>query len=232
MVRTRPSSPALRDLSPQDRPREKLERGGAAALGDNELLAVVIGHGTAGAGALDVANGLIAAAGGVHGLTRMHRDQIACVPGLGIALASRVQAAVELGRRTLLRPPPERPRVRTPADAAELLLPQYGAHPVERAGVLMLDAKHRLIRIQMISTGSLDTSLMHPREVFRPAVILGAAAVIVFHNHPSGDPSPSPDDLALTRRLVHAGAVIGVDLVDHVVLADSRYCSIRSSGGF
>jgi DNA repair protein RadC len=222
----------MRDLAPQDRPREKLDRSGVGTLGDNELLAVVIGHGTAGASALSVAEGLLSASGGVHGLTRMTRDQIAAVPGLGAALASRVQAGVELGRRTLSRAPRSRPLIRGPRDAAELLLPQYGAHAVEHAGVVLLDARHRLVKVQQISVGSMDASVVHPREVFRPAITLGAAAVVLFHNHPSGDPTPSEDDLALTRRLDAAADVVGIDLLDHIVLADARYCSIRRSARF
>jgi DNA repair protein RadC len=221
----------MADLAPHDRPREKLERSGVGALGDNELLAVLVGRGTAGRGALSVANGLLSAAGGLHGLTRMTRDQIAAAPGLGAAIASRVQAGVELGRRTLLTPPARRSPIRTPGDAAALLLPHYGAHPVERAGVVLLDARHRLIRVQLISVGSLDSSIVSPGEVFRPALVLGAAAVIVFHNHPSGDPTPSRDDVNLTRRLIHAGQVVGVHVVDHLVLADARYCSVRLAGG-
>lgn len=222
----------MRDLAPHDRPREKLERSGAPTLGDNELLAVLIGHGTAGAGALAVAERLLAAAGGVHGLTRMTHDQIAALPGLGAALAARVQAGVELGRRTLTRHPPSRPQVRTPADVAALLLPRFGALPVEQAGIVLLDARHRLLAIRTVSTGSLDASVVHPREVYRPAIILGAAAVVVFHNHPSGDPTPSRDDVALTRRLSAAGELIGIELLDHLVLADARYCSIRGSERF
>lgn len=219
-------------LAPQDRPREKLERSGAGALGDNELLAVLIGHGTAGDSALSVANRLLAASGGVHGLTRMTRDEVAAVPGLGAAMASRVQAAIELGRRTLMRPAAPRPQLLTPRDIAELLLPQFGASPVEQVGVLLLDARHRLMRVRTISVGSLDTSVVHPREVFRPAITLGAAAVVLFHNHPSGDPTPTSEDIALTRRVRHAGDVIGIDVVDHIVLADARYCSVRQAGGF
>ncbi len=185
----------LTKLGPQDRPREKLETGGVASLGDNELLALVLGHGTAGADALAVANALLAAAGGTHGLTRASRAQLTHVPGVGTALACRVQAAIELGRRTLYLSPPARQQFLSPADAARFLLPRFGASAVERFGVMMLDTRRRLIRVQLISSGSLDTASAHPREVFREAAIAGAAAVVVFHNHPSGDPSPSVDDV-------------------------------------
>jgi DNA repair protein RadC len=218
------------EVAPADRPREKLERAGVIALGDNELLSIVIGHGTAGASALAIANRLLAAAGGTHGLTRLPTDHLTQVPGVGRVLATRVLAAVELGRRTLLLSPRARPRFLTPRDAARFLLPQFGAHPVERFGVLMLDTRHRLVRTQLISVGSIDASLAHPREVFREATMAGAAALVLFHNHPSGDPTPSREDLDLTRRLVAAGQVLGIDVVDHVILADTHYCSMKESG--
>src|SRR5262245_39227590 len=218
------------ELAAADRPREKLERAGVIALGDNELLSIVIGHGTAGASALAIANRLLTAAGGTHGLTRLTADHLTQVPGVGRVLATRVLAAVEPGRRTLLMSPRVRPRFLTPRDSARILLPQFGAHPVERFGVIMLDARHRLLRTQLISVGSIDASLAHPRDVFREATIAGAAALVLFHNHPSGDPTPSRDDLDLTRRLVAAGHVLGIDVVDHVILADTHYCSMKESG--
>jgi len=220
------------DVPPGDRPREKLERAGSAALGDNELMALVLGHGSARAGALSLANEILAAAGGVHGLTRLHRAQLAALPGVGPALASRVLAAVELGRRTLTHSPPERPQLLSGRACAEYLAPLYGAHPVEQFGVVLLDTRRRVLATRVISTGLVDASMAHPREVFREAVIASAAAVVVFHNHPSGDPTPSQDDLALTRRLVGAGEVVGIEMVDHVILGDVRYCSMRERTPF
>jgi DNA repair protein RadC len=217
------------DVPPHDRPREKLEKNGAGALGDNELLAVLIGHGTSGASALALANQILALAGGARGLTRLHRDQLARLPGIGPAQASRVQAAVELGRRTLVVSGRARPRFTCPREIALHLLPQYGAHPVERFGALLLDTRHRLICTRIISVGSLDASVAHPREIFREALLAGAAALVVFHNHPSGDVTPSKDDVDLTYRLRAAGEVVGVELIDHLILADAEYCSLRES---
>jgi DNA repair protein RadC len=219
----------MRELAPHDRPREKLERGGVSVLGDNELLAVVLGHGSQGRGVLLLANDLLAVAGGMHGLARQHRRELLRVPGIGEAQASRVQAAVELGRRTLLVGRPARPRFLFPRDAARYLLPEYGSHPVERFGVLLLDLKYRLLATRIVSTGVLDASLAHPREVFREAVLASAAAVMVFHNHPSGDPQPSQDDLVVTQRLRNAGAIVGIDLVDHLILADRKYYSMKEA---
>ena len=220
------------ELSVGDRPREKLDESGAQCLGTNELLAVLIGHGTAEANALAVANRLLEQAGGLHGLVRLHRGLLVQIPGIGPATAARIQAGLELGRRTLLTEGDDRPGFRSPRDLARLLLPRYGSHPVERCGVVLLDARHRIIASRLISVGSLDASLANPREIFREAILGGAVAVVVFHNHPSGDPAPSRDDLALTARLRSAGAVVGVDLIDHVILADSRYCSMREAGLF
>jgi DNA repair protein RadC len=213
-----------------DRPREKLARAGAEALGDNELLAILLGAGTRGRTALDVANGLLEAADGLRGLTRMGRDELSRARGIGAARAARIQAALELGRRSLTRNPAERPQFASPREVGAFLLPQYGSYPVERFGVLLLDTRHRLIRARILSVGSLDASVVHPREVFREAILAGAAAVVLFHNHPSGDPSPSRDDLSLTRRLVTAGELIGLEVIDHVVLAESRSASMKELG--
>ena len=222
-------SARMEALSPRDRPREKLERADAAALGDNELLALVIGHGTAGADALQVAGSVLAAGGGVHALARMSRSALRQVPGVGAAMACRIQAAVELGRRTLVTPPADRLQLASGAQIGQFLLPQYGAYPVERFGVVLLDTKLRLIRVHLVSIGSLTAVVAHPREVFREATMAGAAALIAFHNHPSGDSHPSREDIRLTIRLARAGEIIGIDLYDHVVLGETEYCSMRES---
>jgi len=220
----------LKNLAAHDRPREKLERLGPAALGDNELLAVVLGSGSRDAGALALANRVLTASSGITGLTRSTIVDLQQVDGIGPARAAQVLAAIELGRRTLLRRTTERPRFSSPREIAHHLLPQFGASPVEQFGVLMLDTKHHVIRSKIISIGSLDQTIVHPREVFREAAVASAAAIILFHNHPSGDPAPSPDDLALTHRLVEAGEILGIEVLDHVILSDHRYFSMREAG--
>lgn len=220
----------MKALASHDRPREKLARAGTDALGDNELVAVLLGSGTPGQTALDVANGLLDAAGGLRGLTRMGRDELSRTHGIGAARAARIQAAIELGRRSLTRDPAERPRFPTPRDVADSLLPLFGCYPVERFGVLLLDTRHRLMRARILSIGSLDASVVHPREVFREAILAGAAAIVLFHNHPSGDPAPSREDVLLTRRMLAGGDLVGIDVLDHIVLADSRYASMKELG--
>jgi DNA repair protein RadC len=222
----------MKTVAPHDRPREKLLRLGAAALGDNELLAIVLGHGRPRASALDMANAVLEATDGAHGLVRTRYDDLCAIPGIGHARAAQILAAVELGRRTLTRPVRERVQIVNARSAAEFLLPQYGNRPVEQFGVLLLDTKRRVIRTLVLSVGTLDASIVHPREVFGAAAAAGAAALVLFHNHPSGDPKPSPDDVELTRRLAAAGVLMGIDVIDHVILADVRYFSFKEEGAF
>lgn len=195
-----------------------------------ELLAIVLGHGTAQASAARLADALLTQAGGVQGLTRMTRDEIRQTRGVGDAQAARVQAAVELGRRTLVPPASERPRFVDPQESANYLLPRFGAFPVERFGLVLVDTKHRLLRAHIHSVGALDASMAHPRDIFRVAVGGGAAGVVLFHNHPSGDPHPSPEDIKLTHRLASAGRIVGVPVVDHLILADTLFYSFRREG--
>jgi DNA repair protein RadC len=220
----------MKIVAAHDRPREKLERVGAGGLGDNELLALVLGHGMPRSSALELANAVLDAVGGLHGLARATTDDLRCVPGIGAARASQLIAAVEAGRRTLVRVRQERPQFRTARDAAEFLVPQFGTRPVEQFGVILLDTKHRVLRTTVVSVGTLDTSIVHPREVFRAAANAGAAALVLFHNHPSGDPTPSEDDIALTKRLIRAGDLMGITVLDHVIIAESRFCSLKERG--
>jgi DNA repair protein RadC len=220
----------MKDLSPDDRPREKLLRHGAAALGDNELVALVLGSGCAHGGALAVANHLLRARGGLHGLARSTCGDLAQVPGVGLAKAAKLAAAQELGRRTLAHAPGARVRLATPGDAAAFLLPAFGSRPAEQFGAVLLDTRHRVLRTTVVATGTLNATVVEPRDIFREAMLASAAAVIVFHNHPSGDPTPSRDDIELTRRLAAGGVLMGIDVVDHIVLGDARYCSLKEMG--
>jgi DNA repair protein RadC len=220
----------MKAVPPHDRPREKLERLGPAALGDNELLALVLGSGSRGRNALDLANALIDAAGGMDGFTRVTTGDLRRIPGVGRARAAQVLAAVELGRRTLVRGGAERPRLGSPAQLAAYLLPQFGTGSVEQFGIVMLDSKNRLIRVRLVATGTVDSAVAHPREVFREAAAASAATIVLFHNHPSGDPTPSDDDLILTSRMISAGLVMGIDVIDHIILGDRRYCSLLEVG--
>ena len=210
-----------------DRPREKLARVGAEALGDNELVALVLGSGTRHRGALMVAQDVIAAAGGVPGLVRLGLEELDSVRGVGASRAARLLAAVELGRRTLFGDGGVRPQMLSAADLVGYLLPRYGGGAVERFGVVLLDQKQRVIRSLILSSGTADANISHPRDVFRAAVLASATGVAVFHNHPSGDPRPSTADRLITRRLVEAGEAIGIQVMDHIILGGKKYFSFK-----
>jgi DNA repair protein RadC len=220
----------MKTIAVHDRPREKLARVGAGALGDNELVSIVIGQGQPRASALDLANGVLAAIGGVAGLARAVHCELTSIRGIGAARAAQILAAVELGRRTVAQMARERVQMTSPRAVAEYLLPQYGNQRVEQFGVLLLDTKHRVLRSTVLSIGTLDASIVHPREIFREAVAGGAAAIVLFHNHPSGDPEPSHEDTRLTERLIAAGLLMGIHVIDHVILGDARYFSYREKG--
>ncbi|HEV8347434.1 MAG TPA: DNA repair protein RadC [Vicinamibacterales bacterium] len=219
----------MKDLFPDDRPREKLWQHGASALGDNELVALVIAHGGRHGSALALANALLAANDGLHGLSRCTCDDLAHLAGIGPSRAAQIVAALELGRRTLTHAPAERIQLGSPNAAALYLLPRFGGRALEQFGLILLDTKHRVIRTTVLASGTQNASHVEPRDVFREAARGGAAAIVVFHTHPSGDPTPSPDDVELTHRLVSAGVIMGIDVVDHIVLGDVRYCSFKES---
>jgi DNA repair protein RadC len=220
----------MKAIAAHDRPREKLARMGAEALGDNELVAIVLGQGQPRASALDLGNDVLAAVGGVAGLARAAHAELTRIRGIGTARAAQILAAVELGRRSVAQAAGERAQMTSPRAVAEYLLPQYGNRRVEQFGVLLLDTKHRVLRSTVLSVGTLDASIVHPREIFREAVAGGAAAIVLFHNHPSGDPEPSREDTRLTERLIAAGVLMGIDVIDHVILGDARYFSYREKG--
>jgi DNA repair protein RadC len=220
----------VKALAPQDRPREKLARAGVGSLGNNELVSLLLGSGVRERNALAVAQDVLDLAGGVRGLARISADELRRVSGIGASRAARLLAAVELGRRAVTSDAGDRPRLSTPGAVGRYLLPIHGGHREERFGVVMLDSKSRVIRSEVLSVGSLDASIAHPREVFRAATIASASSIALFHNHPSGDPLPSPDDVLLTRRLVGAGQVMGIDVVDHIILGEGRWFSFRDAG--
>jgi len=216
------------ELPRSERPRERLARHGPGALSDRELLAILLGTGTRSESVLDVAERLQSA--GLHELAARSLPELVAERGIGGAKAARVLAALELGARVASQSGRNAPLLRTPEAAAGHLLPRYATRPVETFGLLALDVRHRLRREAVISVGCLTSSLVHPREVFQEAVLARAAAIVLFHNHPSGDPEPSADDLALTRRLAAAGSLMGIEVLDHLVLGAGRYVSLRQRG--
>lgn len=212
------------------RPRERLLFAGAAELTDAELLAVLLGTGRRGEGVLDLGRRLLAETGDLRALAEAHPRELMTIHGLGAAKATRLSAALELGRRMLSAPW----RPGESFTSSQQVYAHY--HPLLRVEkremffAVYLDARNRLVGEREISSGSLVGSLVHPREVFRPAIQMAAAAVICIHNHPSGDPTQSNEDVAITRRLQEAGNTIGIVLLDHVIIGDGCYRSFVDLG--
>ena len=219
------SIPALE----RERPRQRLRRLGTNALSTADLVALILGSPRAEA-AEHVGRAL--SGRGLHALADLELDDLRREHGIGPVKASRLIAAMELGVRLATASDEPSPTLRTPEEAAAYLLPRYARRPVETFGMLALDVRQRLRRERVVSVGTLTSSLVHPREVFREAVAGRAAAIIVFHNHPSGDPEPSAEDRALTLRLRKAGEVMGIEVADHLILGAGRYVSLRARGGF
>jgi DNA repair protein RadC len=213
-----------------DRPREKLTRAGASALGDSELIAIVLGSGTRSRGALVVAHDVMQVAGDAQGLVRIGLDGLCQVPGVGQSRAARLLAAVELGRRTLFGERGDRPQMLSTKDVVEYLAPRYAGFGVERFGVMLLDQKQRVIRSEIVSIGTVEANITTPRDVFRVAMLAAASHVVLFHNHPSGDPLPSPADRVMTRRMVMTGDLIGIDVMDHIILGGTTFFSFKQEG--
>lgn len=220
----------MRELPSHERPRERLLHEGERNLSTRELLAILLRTGTARESALALADRLLARAGSLRGLAAMGAAELVQVPGIGPAKAAQIKAALELARRLALEPHHDRFAVRHPRDVVGLLMGDMRDLDREVFKVLMLDIKHRIIAIDTLSVGDLSGTLVHPRELFKDAMRRNSAAVILVHNHPSGDPEPSPDDLELTRRLVAGGRLLGIEVLDHIIIGDNRYVSLKERG--
>jgi DNA repair protein RadC len=222
--------PPIREWPPEERPRERFLTKGSEALSDAELLAILLGSGIPGRTALDQARALLAAFGSLGDLAGREVQELAWVGGLGIAKAVRVGAAVELARRLRARPNGGRVRLSSPEDVAGYFGPGLEAKKKEVVRIALLDSQNGLLRDVQVSEGSLSASIVHPREVFRPAILEAAAHLILVHNHPSGDPTPSKEDVHLTRQLVEAARLLGLRIHDHVIIGHGRHVSLAQRG--
>ncbi len=220
----------ITDLDRGDRPRERLAALGAKALSNAELLAILIRTGIEGMNAVHVSQNLITSCGGLPGLHRMSFASLRSQRGIGPAKAAQIKAAIELGRRLAAAVPEEKFRIQSPEDAAGLLLYEMGALEREHLRVVLLDTRNQLIRIVDVYQGSLNSSFIRIGEVFRDAVREQAAAIILAHNHPSGDPTPSPEDIAVTRAVVEAGKLLDIEVLDHIVVGQARFVSLKARG--
>jgi DNA repair protein RadC len=220
----------IKDLSVGERPRERLATIGPRALSDAELVAILLRTGIEGLNAVQLAQQMLLELGGLAGLHRTDYKELVSRQGIGPAKAAQLKAAVELGRRFAAASPEEQPVIDSPDDAAGLLLYEMGALQTEELRVIILDTRNRLIEIAEVYSGSVNASLIRIGEVFREAVRSNAAAVIVAHNHPSGDPAPSPEDIAVTRAFVEAGKLMDIEVLDHLVIGKGRFVSMKAQG--
>jgi len=223
-------SVAIRELPNDERPRERLARYGPQAVSAPELLAIVLRTGTVNQSVLSLADHLIHAHGGLRGLATADLAELTRTKGVGKVKAIEIAACFELGKRLLAHQEPPRSELSSPEAVANLLMPEMRDLQVEEFRALMLDTKSRLMRAVVVSRGTLDASLVHPREVFRAAIACSAANVVVAHNHPTGDPTPSQEDRDVTRNLIEAGKVVGVELLDHVIIGNSTWVSLMREG--
>jgi len=220
----------LRDVPREDRPRERMMIDGAEALSDAELLAILLRTGTRNESAINLASRILRESGGLRQLVDMTISELTRIRGVGPAKAVQLRAGIELGRRLARRAASDRPAIRKPEDAAKLVMEDLRSELKEHFVCLFLNTKNQVLARETLSVGTLNASLVHPREVFRAAIKRGSASIICLHNHPSGDPTPSPEDIALTRRLHEAGSLIGIDVLDHIVIGDGRFVSLKEQG--
>ena len=220
----------IHDLPQGERPRERLRHYGPGALSTPELLAIILRVGTGSENAVRLAERLLASFEGLPGLAQATVSELCQEKGIGPAKAVQIKAALEMGRRLLTTSPHERPQVRSPADAANLLMAEMSLLQQEHLRVVLLDTRNRVLGIPTVYVGSLKSAMVRVAEVFRHAVRINAAAMIVAHNHPSGDPTPSPEDVQVTRTLVEAGQLLSIELLDHIIIGRQRYVSLKERG--
>lgn len=220
----------IKELPTDERPREKMKDRGAAAMANSELIAILLRTGNPAESALRLAENLLERQGGLAGFGNATMEEIEQVKGIGEAKAIAILAAVELGRRVTSLATVERPVIRAPGDVAALLMPRFRFENKESFLAVLLSTKNHVLKTPVISVGSLNASIVHPRELFREAINASAASVILAHNHPSGDPAPSPEDIELTRKLVEAGKLLDIPVLDHVILGDGKYISFKEKG--
>ncbi|MCE2422908.1 MAG: DNA repair protein RadC [Gemmatimonadetes bacterium] len=224
-------APRISDIPAPDRPRERLLRLGPAALASLELLGVVVGSGGNGRSALDIAGSLLTRYGGsLRALARTECRELQALPGIGPARAAQITAALALGQRMATEPARTNQRIEGPADIYARLGPVLRDRRQEEFWVMYLDAQYRIMLERRLTVGILNQGIIHPREVFAPAVAVQCASLVMAHNHPSGDPEPSAQDVAVTSRMVESGRLLGIPVWDHVVLGERGYVSLRARG--
>jgi DNA repair protein RadC len=220
----------IADLAQSQRPRERLEKLGASALSDAELLAILIRVGVPGENAVELGQRLLINLDGLSGIQRAAFEDVCQQKGIGPAKAAQIKAAIELGFRLAKEKFDQQPAIHNPGDAANLVMYQMSALEQEELHVIVLDTRNHVLKIDAVYKGSLDSSQVRISELFRTAIKRNAKSIIVVHNHPSGDPTPSPDDIAITRAIVQAGKLLDIEVMDHLVIGRGRYVSLKERG--
>ncbi len=220
----------ITDLDEAERPRERLARLGPQALSKAELLAILLRVGVEGQNAIDVGRNLLKDFGDLPGIHRASLEELCNQKGVGLAKAAQIKAAIELGRRLTSESPEDRLAIHSPQDAADWVLYEMGSLEQEELRVILLDTRNRVIKQETVYKGSLTSSQVRIGEIFKLAIRLNAAHLLVLHNHPSGDPTPSPEDIAITRSIVQAGKLMDIEVLDHLVIGRMKYVSLKERG--
>ncbi len=224
---TGPIGPAIRDFPAEERPRERLRLRGAGNLSTFELMAILLRTGMEGENVIAMSSRLLSAVDGLQGLSRASYEDLCELKGISDAKACQLLAGIELGRRVAALEPNDAPRIGSPSDIAALYMPEMSAFEREHMRVVLLNTKNQVVGTEELYIGSVNAALVRPAEVFSAAVRRHLPAVMVVHNHPSGDPTPSPEDVRLTGQLVEAGKLLDVEVIDHIVIGQGRYVSMR-----
>jgi DNA repair protein RadC len=222
--------PTIKELPEAERPRERLEHYGPASLSTAELMAIILRVGSRDENVIMLAQRLLTCYGGLSGLAASPFEELVRIKGVGRVKAIELKATFELGKRLLVAAPHERPVVKSPADAANLLLMEMGPLEQEHLRTVIMDSKNHVLKVHTVYIGSVNTAVVRVGELFREAIRLNAAALIVAHNHPSGDPTPSPEDVRVTHQIVEAGKLLSIDVLDHLVIGQQRWVSLKERG--
>ena len=229
LVRTQPAY-TIHEMPTDERPRERLLQYGAQVLSSAELLAIILRSGKAGQNVKHLAEALVNYFGGLPGIARASVHELQTLEGIGPAKAAEIKAALELGRRLMAASPEDKIVIQTPADAANIFITEMGFLMQEHLRVMLLDTRNRVMRVETVYKGSLNTAVVRIAEIFRPAIKDNAAGIVLAHNHPSGDPTPSAEDIHMTRQAIKAGFLLKIDVIDHVIVGGSRYVSLKERG--
>jgi DNA repair protein radc len=222
--------PMIREMPENLRPRERLLKEGVQALTDIELLAILLRTGSTGGSVLELAAVVLNRFRSLRELLQASIEELSNIKGIGPAKAAQVKAALELGRRVAEQQVDDRAVIRHPEDVVGLVMEEMRNLDREQFRALLLNTKHQLIGREIISIGTLNSSMVHPRELFKSAIKRSAAAMILVHNHPSGDPAPSQEDIGITKRMQEAGSIIGIEILDHLIVGDNRFVSFKAKG--